>query len=106
MKAKPRNMSSRRCPVAAISLIKTFQLTLAVGRPAAGAGWEAQPQAGAGAGLVSQAQLDEMTGAGAGAFAQPAQPLAVALATLGSQAVLASGAASDNTSAVALRFLE
>ena len=42
----------------------------------------------------------------AGAFAQSAQPLNEALAVLGSQAVLASGAASDNTSAVALRFLE
>jgi serine/threonine protein phosphatase PrpC len=42
----------------------------------------------------------------AGAFAQAVQPLDEALAVLGSQAVLASGAASDNTSAVALRFLE
>jgi len=42
----------------------------------------------------------------AGAFAQPAQSLKDALAALGSQAVLAAGAASDNTSAVALRFLE
>jgi serine/threonine protein phosphatase PrpC len=42
----------------------------------------------------------------AGAFAQPAQPLGEALAALGSQAVLAAGAASDTTSAVALRFLE
>jgi protein phosphatase len=42
----------------------------------------------------------------AGAFATPAQPLGEALAALGSQAVLAAGAASDNTSAVALRFLE
>ena len=42
----------------------------------------------------------------AGAFAQPVQPLGETLAALGSQAVLATGTASDNTSAVALRFLE
>jgi len=42
----------------------------------------------------------------AAAFAQPAQPLAESLAALGALAVAATGASSDNTSAVALRFLE
>ena len=42
----------------------------------------------------------------ASAFAQPGQPLAEALAALCAQAVAATGASSDNTSAVALRFLE
>ncbi len=42
----------------------------------------------------------------AAAFAQAGQPLAEALSALGAQAVAATGASSDNTSAVALRFLE
>lgn len=46
---------------------------------------------------------DEAIGA---AFAQPDMPLAEALAALGAQAVAASGASCDNTSAAALRFLE
>jgi PPM family protein phosphatase len=45
-------------------------------------------------------------GSVAAAFAQPDQSLSEALAALGAQAVAATGAASDNTSAVALRFLE
>lgn len=40
------------------------------------------------------------------AFAQPELPLNEALAALGAQAVAASGASCDNTSAVALRYLE
>ena len=42
----------------------------------------------------------------AAAFARPEQPLQEALAALGAQAVAATGASSDNTSAVALRYLE
>jgi serine/threonine protein phosphatase PrpC len=42
----------------------------------------------------------------AAAFAQPGQSLAESLAALGALAVAAAGPSSDNTSAVALRFLE
>jgi protein phosphatase len=42
----------------------------------------------------------------AAAFAKPEEPLKESLAALGALAVAATGASSDNTSAVALRFLE
>ena len=42
----------------------------------------------------------------AAAFAQPGEPLKDALAAIGTLAVAAAGPSSDNTSAVALRFLE
>ena len=42
----------------------------------------------------------------AAAFARPEQPLKEALAALGAQAVAVTGASCDNTSAVALRYLE